>query len=95
MANKEAEVTHLRPRTPQGSAADNLELVRSEQNMNREVSRRIAANETDRCLPLIEDAVANVGWAKQLAALAQFAGDTKTENSLKTALAELAESASP
>jgi hypothetical protein len=93
MASKEADVTHLRPKTHQGSAAENLELVQSEQSLNREASRRIAASEVNRCLPLIEDAVANARWAKQLAALAQFAGDAKTENSIRTALVELAESA--
>jgi hypothetical protein len=91
MASKEAEITQLRPRAPQGSAARNPELVRSEQSLNREACRRIAVNEADRCLPLIEGALANARWAKQLAALAQFAGDRETENSIRTALVELAE----
>jgi hypothetical protein len=68
-------------------------LLRCSEDLDKETARRIAQNAAARRLPAIRRAMHEAQQVKRLAGMAAWAGDTETEESLTTALEELATAA--
>ena len=79
-----ARIEEIADRRPRDAAIDS-----SEEELNKVSAQRIAANEAARRLPALRTASQEARKARQLLAMAAFAGDVETEQEISAALEEL------
>jgi hypothetical protein len=70
--------------------ADTPELVRAAEAANRDSARRVAEDESSRCLPRLRSALLDVERGVQLLEMARFGGADQTSQALAEALGQLA-----
>jgi hypothetical protein len=89
---REGQVTSIRDRADLRPTRDPA-LIRCEEELNRTTIKRIARTEATRLLPGLRRAAEEAKRARQLVGMAEFAGDTETQDTLRLTLKQLEDAA--